>query len=219
MPRKRGNGDGTIYKMESKGLWAAQLTIGVDANGKPKRKTIYGKRQADVRAKLDALKNELATGSVIEPDKITVAKYILSLVETDRALNQIGDNTYLRKLASCKRIAASSIGDRPLQAVRPPQVTQYLIEITSCSNSVIAKDYALLARCFRTALDNDLIRKDPMRGMKKPKSQGACVDRRGADQVCAGHERPRAWLPILGADDVDVVHRHAYGRDQRLRCA
>lgn len=120
MPRKRGNGDGTIYKMESKGLWAAQLTIGVDANGKPKRKTIYGKRQADVRAKLDALKNELATGSVIEPDKITVAKYILSLVETDRALNQIGDNTYLRKLASCKRIAASSIGDRPLQAVRPP---------------------------------------------------------------------------------------------------
>ena len=68
MPRKRGNGDGTIYKMESKGLWAAQLTIGVDANGKPKRKTIYGKRQADVRAKLDALKNELATGSVIEPD-------------------------------------------------------------------------------------------------------------------------------------------------------
>ena len=47
MPRKRGNGDGTIYKMESKGLWAAQLTIGVDANGKPKRKTIYGKRQAD----------------------------------------------------------------------------------------------------------------------------------------------------------------------------
>ena len=163
----------TIYKMESKGLWAAQLTIGVDANGKPKRKTIYGKRQADVRAKLDALKNELATGSVIEPDKITVAKYILSLVETDRALNQIGDNTYLRKLASCKRIAASSIGDRPLQAVRPPQVTQYLIEITSCSNSVIAKDYALLARCFRTALDNDLIRKDPMRGMKKPKSNNA----------------------------------------------
>lgn len=173
MPRKRGNGDGTIYKMESKGLWAAQLTIGVDANGKPKRKTIYGKRQADVRAKLDALKNELATGSVIEPDKITVAQYILSLVETDRALNQIGDNTYLRKLASCKRIAASSIGDRPLQSVRPPQVTQYLIEITSCSNSVIAKDYALLARCFRTALDNDLIRKDPMRGMKKPKSSKA----------------------------------------------
>lgn len=74
MPRKRGNGDGTIYKMESKGLWAAQLTIGVDANGKPKRKTIYGKRQADVRAKLDALKNELATGSVIEPDKITSTK-------------------------------------------------------------------------------------------------------------------------------------------------
>ncbi len=95
MPRKRGNGDGTIYKMESKGLWAAQLTIGVDANGRPKRKTVYGKRQADVRAKLDALKNELSTGSVIEPDKITVAQYILSLVETDRALNQIGDNTYL----------------------------------------------------------------------------------------------------------------------------
>ncbi|MFR2916915.1 MAG: hypothetical protein ACLTKQ_08270 [Acutalibacteraceae bacterium] len=114
MPRKEETVTEPIYKMESKGLWAAQLTIGVDANGKPKRKTIYGKRQADVRAKLDTLKNELATGSVIEPDKITVAQYILSLIETDRALNQIGDNTYLRKLGSYKRIAASSIGDCPL---------------------------------------------------------------------------------------------------------
>ena len=45
MPRKRGNGDGTIYKMESKGLWAAQLTIGVDANGKPKRRYTVNGRQ------------------------------------------------------------------------------------------------------------------------------------------------------------------------------
>ena len=38
MPRKRGNGDGTIYKMESKGLWAAQLTIGVDRQRQAEKK-------------------------------------------------------------------------------------------------------------------------------------------------------------------------------------
>ena len=152
MPRKRGNGDGTIYKVESKGLWAAQLTIGVDANGKPKRKTIYGKRQADVRAKLDALKNELATGSIITPDKMTVGDMARCLTEEDRALNIIGENSYLRKNAICVRIGRSALGSIPLQKVKPADIQSYLMSITEYSNSVIAKDYGMLARCFRTAL-------------------------------------------------------------------
>lgn len=42
-PRGRGNGEGTIYKIESKNLWACQYTLGRDEAGKLKRKTIYGK--------------------------------------------------------------------------------------------------------------------------------------------------------------------------------
>ena len=113
MPRKRGNGDGTIYKMESKGLWAAQLTIGVDANGKPKRKTVYGKRQADVRAKLDALKNELATGSIITPDKMTVGDMARCLTEEDRALISLARiPTYERTLYACVSAAARLVLSR-----------------------------------------------------------------------------------------------------------
>lgn len=170
MPRKRGNGDGTIYKMESKGLWAAQLTIGVDANGKPKRKTIYGKRQADVRAKLDALKNELATGSIITPDKMTVGDMARCLTEEDRALNIIGENSYLRKNAICVRISRSALGSIPLQKVKPADIQSYLMSITEYSNSVIAKDYGMLTRCFRTALYRNILNKDPMVGLRKPKS-------------------------------------------------
>lgn len=170
MPRKRGNGDGTIYKVESKGLWAAQLTIGVDANGKPKRKTIYGKRQADVRAKLDALKNELATGSIITPDKMTVGDMARCLTEEDRALNIIGENSYLRKNAICVRISRSALGSIPLQKVKPADIQSYLMSITEYSNSVIAKDYGMLARCFRTALYRNILNKNPMVGLRKPKS-------------------------------------------------
>ena len=51
--KSRGNGDGTIYFLENKKLWAAQYTMGRNAEGKLVRKTVYGKTRKKVKEKLD----------------------------------------------------------------------------------------------------------------------------------------------------------------------
>lgn len=71
---KRANGEGTIKKRKN-GTWEAQITIGKDDNGKPIRKSVYGKSQKEVAQKLTAMTNDLNNGLFVSPDDITVGQW------------------------------------------------------------------------------------------------------------------------------------------------
>jgi len=60
--KKRANGEGSISKRND-GLWQGSISLGYDDKGKRKRKTRYGRTQAEVRQKLDALKRQMAGGT------------------------------------------------------------------------------------------------------------------------------------------------------------
>ncbi len=59
----------------SNGTWAGEVTTGYDENGKQKRKTVYGKTQAEALAKLGEVKQQLATGTFTDT-KLTVKAYL-----------------------------------------------------------------------------------------------------------------------------------------------
>ncbi len=71
---KRANGEGTIKKRKN-GTWEAQITIGRDEQGKPIRKSVYGKTQKEVAQKLTAMTNDLNNGLFVSPDEITVGQW------------------------------------------------------------------------------------------------------------------------------------------------
>ena len=60
---KRANGEGTIRQRKS-GLWEGLYTVGKDENGKLIRRSIYGKTQAEVRKKLNAIVNDKVPNNV-----------------------------------------------------------------------------------------------------------------------------------------------------------
>lgn len=62
--------DGTTYIR-----WEGYLSLGKDGNGKRKRTVVYGASQADVLAKMDTIKRQVATGTFSE-DKRTVKEYL-----------------------------------------------------------------------------------------------------------------------------------------------
>lgn len=78
MPRRkstrRGRGEGTVFE-RANGTWAGEVTTGYDENGKQKRKTVYGKTQAEALAKLAEVKQQLATGTFTDT-KLTVKAYL-----------------------------------------------------------------------------------------------------------------------------------------------
>src|SRR5689334_2206408 len=73
---RRTSGEGSITK-RSNGLWQAALQI----DGK--RKTVYGKTQREVKAKLDALKQEVGvTSSGAFPEAHTLGDLMAIWLET-----------------------------------------------------------------------------------------------------------------------------------------
>lgn len=71
---KRANGEGYI-RQRKPNLWEGQYTAGIDANGKPIKKSVYGKTQGEVAKKLNSIVNSLLTGTYIAPDKITLTEW------------------------------------------------------------------------------------------------------------------------------------------------
>lgn len=72
---RRGNGEGSIYERK-KGQWAAVITTGYKADGKPNRKFMYGKTRAEVAEKLRTAQNQLAAGGITDPGRMTVADWL-----------------------------------------------------------------------------------------------------------------------------------------------
>jgi len=76
MSKRRGNGEGSIYKRPD-GTWAGQVSVGYDpATGKLKRKSFYGKTRKEVADKMARALQEVRSGTYIEPAQTTFAEWL-----------------------------------------------------------------------------------------------------------------------------------------------
>ncbi len=71
---KRAHGEGTISRRKD-GTWEGKISLGYGTDGKRKRKTVYGRTQAEVREKLERVKREVADGTFTDA-KLNVADYL-----------------------------------------------------------------------------------------------------------------------------------------------
>ncbi|MCL4543989.1 MAG: site-specific integrase [Chloroflexi bacterium] len=85
--RKRGDGEGTLYLDEQRGLWIGELMIGYRPDGKPDRRRVTAKLQGDCRRKLDALKLKCENGLLParQAEKETVAAFLARWLQAIRA--------------------------------------------------------------------------------------------------------------------------------------
>jgi integrase len=75
MTKKRGNGEGSIYQRKDD-RWVGQVLIGHDAEGKPQRKTIYGKTRKDVAAQVTKTLSDVQNGTIIKANRVTVEQWL-----------------------------------------------------------------------------------------------------------------------------------------------
>ncbi len=74
MGKRRGKGEGSIFQRKD-GTWQGAVTTGYTENGKQNRRTVYGKTQKDVRERIDAIKQQLASGTLSDTT-LTVKAYL-----------------------------------------------------------------------------------------------------------------------------------------------
>ena len=61
MTSKRSNGEGTIYKNQSRNRFEGQVSVGINANGKSIRRKVTGRTRAEVTKKMSVHRLNQAT--------------------------------------------------------------------------------------------------------------------------------------------------------------
>lgn len=171
--KKRGNGEGTIYFVESRNKWLGQVSLGKDHNGKQIRKSIYGDSRREVKEKIDELLNKIQAG------KDLTNKY--SAVEIAEQIRELKYSTNTIKRASYIRIGESidimrrclPFANIPIQNVNRKMINSQVNVLTSYSQSVITKVWQQLQGAFNEARIREVLDSNPfeIKGyIIKPKS-------------------------------------------------
>lgn len=172
--KSKSNGEGTIYYVASKKLWAGQYTVGVTLDGKLQRKTVYGKTQKAVKEKINTIIAELHTGSLTQINDITLEEMIRKNLQAKIDLNLVGEASAVRNEWTLCKISQHPIGRLPIRKIKESDLQEYFKSITECSDSVISKVYTLINRAFQRAVKEKIVSYNPLENnpyLQKPKSR------------------------------------------------
>lgn len=169
---RKGNGEGTIYFSEKLNKWVGQFTVGKKANGKINRKSVYGNTRKEVNEKMIKAQAEIQNNSFIEKQDITIAELGKEVLELKFSANLIKPTTYSTHINTLQKIIDSDLGKIAVQKAEYYHIQQFLTseKILNLSNSYIEKIVILLNLIFGEAIKKDIIYKNPMLKVVKPKS-------------------------------------------------
>jgi integrase len=167
--RKRANGEGTVCRRRD-GRWIAAATLGLDRDGRPVRRTVYGRTQAEAREKLDALRAEVAGGAAPAPERATLGEF------TDRWLEDCvrpnrAKATYRSYAGTVRNHVAPVIGGVPLRRLSPQHVQAMLSEMgrRGASPRTRQMTYAVLRAALGQAVRWGLVPRNPCDAVDRPR--------------------------------------------------
>lgn len=121
---KSANGAGGIRR-RSDGRYEARLVIGYQDNGKPKRISIYGTTEREVRRKLTETKYQLDNGTYCDKDNITFTSWMLKWLDV-YAKPGIKPSTYTSYKTYINGHIAPYFHNTKLQELQPDRLQQFL---------------------------------------------------------------------------------------------
>lgn len=125
------------------------------------RKTLYAKTLEELRKKEDAATKNRLDSISDDGNKITVYELYCTLIDLKRNLKP---STMYHIGAIKKKIKESKIGNTPVSKVKPIHAKAWLVELSDegYAFGTIDRWRCALKATFQLAIDNDLIRKNPI---------------------------------------------------------
>ena len=176
MFKKRGQGEGTISKRPD-GSWWGRITIGVDKDGKQKRKAFYGKTRADVQKKITAALNDINMGSYVNTPNVTLGSW-LDTWFNEYAANSVKHSTKVSYDGIINKHIKPHLGRMKLTDIRPDNIQKFYNDKLEngrvdgeggLSPKTIKNIHNMLHKALQQALENGLINKNPSDFVSTPK--------------------------------------------------
>lgn len=228
-PQRRDKGSGSLF-LNSRGLWVGSVDLPPGPDGKRRRKQVTSKSKAECKAKLDALKANIADGLDPHSDQVTVATWCKHWLES-LAPKTVRPNTLANYRAAVNAYIVPAIGRVKLHDLKPHHVREVHDAVAAAgrSSGTALNTHWALSAALGAAVAEEMMVRNPCDRVKAPK---VTREKRGALTVeqaqrllstCIEHDDPMVsrWAAalMLGArqgellgltwDRVDLVKRTA----------
>ena len=187
--KRRGNHEGTVPRLRPDGRWQIDLRY-QDSSGALKRTAVYGRTQAEARAKAKELRKRLELGQPVRDTADTLGRFAGEWVATALAASERKASTKAMYASVARsQIVSSALGGLPLGKITPRAVEGWLVELRGkgLAESTVRISYAILLAILSTAVRDGALGRNPAAAVKRPR-----VTRREADYLSS--EQVRAVL-------------------------
>ncbi len=167
MAKKRGNGEGTIYRRPD-GRWCTQITVYV--NGRRKRQTLYGRTRKEVAEKLAKATADRDGGMVYETGKLTVGVYLDRWLR-DSVKGTVKETTHANYSYITRAHISPALGRVMLKSLTPAHVRGFYGEKarTDLSAATVRKMHVVLRKALSQAVSDGIIPRNAADGVKPPR--------------------------------------------------
>jgi integrase len=164
--RRRSNGEGSIYRRASDGLWIGSLTI--DGRQKP---IASGKRRGDVADKLEEARRRLKADEPVKDARVTVALFVPDWIRKALAASNRKPSTR-ENYATIARthLIPAPFGALTLDRLRPSDIEALLVakRDAGLSDSTVRLVYTVCRTMLDIAVRDGLMRRNPAAAVKRP---------------------------------------------------
>lgn len=160
MARKAGT-------MRKDGRYEVQKVIGHTIEGKPIRKSFYGKTKGKANAKYDKWVEQQARGETLTRTT-SLSDWAMKWAATYKE-PAVSAATYKNTYLNCiNNYIVPFFGSARIADIGPADVQNFFNKHTDCSSAVLDKLKKVLNQIFESGIDNDLCYKNPCRTVKLP---------------------------------------------------
>ena len=206
MPRKsttRGANGGGSIRQRPDGTWEARITLGTDpGTGKPRRKSLYGKTQKEVRQKMQRALVEVDEGSYTEQSRLTVKQWLETWL-TDYTDN-VKESSRTRYRQDVQNHILPALGAVKLTALTPDMCQKLYNGLSRGEGALSAKSvknvHGVLHHALKQAVRLGYIRMNPTEACTLPRIEKARIEPLDAPEISR-------LLDVLGEDVYSDVLR------------
>ncbi|MCW2531406.1 MAG: integrase family protein [Blastococcus sp.] len=197
---KRANGEGSIFK-RADGTWSGELSYR-DDDGRSRRRTVYGRTQIEVRAKLDDLRERLAAGAPLKDATMTLAAWLDDWTAKALPASDRKQATVDLYATIARKHLVPLLGSRALDRIRPSDVEALIVakREAGLAPSTVRTVYTVLRAALDVAVRDGLLRRNPAAVVKRP-----TVERRDAAYLTA--DEAQHLLEAIRGDRLDPLFR------------
>jgi len=166
---RRKNGEGSVFQV-SENKWVAKISLGQGMDGKPIIKQFSGKSEAIVKRKLREFKKSADFVVKHMPAVDTVQSYFTMWL-SEYQYNKLKPSSYDRLESTVNNHIIPNIGGMKLDKVTRDNIQALINKLYKKNNlsySSVKKVYVALNSCYKHALIDDVVIKNPCEGVVLP---------------------------------------------------